>query len=423
MDTMTEMHDNSNIRSALVSAFSSQDSSILMNVFLDDNYLNCHTELRWFVDEIERATHCLLNIAPNDVGYHAKYAQAHDAVVRGITQKLSSRTLGFDINHIIALSGEMQEKAETKDFFLVILPYEDCSSIQDDMLLIFSAADQKTFRSHMIHAIRKQLNLAKDGGLAVCKNVRTGEFHTVGVLRRDAAEKYPRFYFSKRLKWEFYFPKEESVCEECTHSSEPDCKYTKHYVPCRLCRVRYDQGSLMMPITNITLELSAMIYQYLERKHVLNPSVITKNIMKVIEATDTCDHGAVLIFSNSDSIRREAERLASKHRGLLLPSPQNLLLDRNTGSETINRMAAIDGAILVDYDGLCYSYGTILDGKAVVDGSVDRGARYNSTNAYVKSQRSNCFLNWYRLIAKKHGLSFIGVTKSEDGMLNVFFCE
>ena len=46
-------------------------------------------------------------------------------------------------------------------------------------------------------------------------------------------------------------------------------------------------------------------------------------------------------------------------------------------------MTRIDGAVLLDHEGLCHAVGVILDGKATDRGSPARGARFNSALRYV----------------------------------------
>ena len=46
-------------------------------------------------------------------------------------------------------------------------------------------------------------------------------------------------------------------------------------------------------------------------------------------------------------------------------------------------ITAIDEALLVDLNGICYAVGVILDGEAGMPGKVERGARYNSVSNYV----------------------------------------
>jgi hypothetical protein len=53
-------------------------------------------------------------------------------------------------------------------------------------------------------------------------------------------------------------------------------------------------------------------------------------------------------------------------------------------SETqVRALTRIDGAVLLDHEGLCHAVGVILDGKATERGSPARGARFNSALRYV----------------------------------------
>lgn len=53
-------------------------------------------------------------------------------------------------------------------------------------------------------------------------------------------------------------------------------------------------------------------------------------------------------------------------------------------SETqVRAVTRIDGAVLLDHEGLCHAVGVILDGKATDRGSPARGARFNSALRYV----------------------------------------
>lgn len=88
-------------------------------------------------------------------------------------------------------------------------------------------------------------------------------------------------------------------------------------------------------------------------------------------------HGALMIIA--DDVKTEAERLGNMHRGMLIDQ-----IDLGNHMEVLNGIAAIDGAVLVDWDGMCYGFGFILDGKVVMQGDVGRGARYNSAINYVK---------------------------------------
>jgi DNA integrity scanning protein DisA with diadenylate cyclase activity len=70
-------------------------------------------------------------------------------------------------------------------------------------------------------------------------------------------------------------------------------------------------------------------------------------------------------------------------------------------------ITSIDGAVLLDPEGYCYSIGVILDGKASGHGNGTRGARYNSAVRYVESSPYPCLV----------------VVVSEDGMVDVLTKE
>ena len=50
------------------------------------------------------------------------------------------------------------------------------------------------------------------------------------------------------------------------------------------------------------------------------------------------------------------------------------------------RLAAVDGAILMDPRGFCHAFAVILDGIASATGDPSRGARYNSSIRYRDSR-------------------------------------
>ena len=70
-------------------------------------------------------------------------------------------------------------------------------------------------------------------------------------------------------------------------------------------------------------------------------------------------------------------------------------------------VTAIDGAVMLDPQGYCYSIGVILDGKASGHGNGTRGARYNSAIRYVDSA----------------AFPSLAVVVSEDGMVDVMTKE
>ncbi len=54
-------------------------------------------------------------------------------------------------------------------------------------------------------------------------------------------------------------------------------------------------------------------------------------------------------------------------------------------NDIIQSVINIDGAILMDLDGICHGIGAILDGMASIRGDTSRGARFNSAIRYVET--------------------------------------
>lgn len=118
-------------------------------------------------------------------------------------------------------------------------------------------------------------------------------------------------------------------------------------------------------------------------------------LYEIIKATAALQHGALLIISNK--AEQEAKRLGGQ-AVRVKPFP---LMTNN-----VARLAAIDGAILIDPSGVCHAVGVILDGQAVRTGNPSRGSRYNSALRYI-------------LTARKRRDKCIGIVVSEDGMINL----
>ena len=101
-------------------------------------------------------------------------------------------------------------------------------------------------------------------------------------------------------------------------------------------------------------------------------------LISLIKETESEKHGTTLIISaNAES---EANRL--NNQAILI---EPLLLT----PELLKQLMPIDGAVLVNPEGVCYAIGVILDGIASASGSLARGARYNSAIRYIQMQLKN----------------------------------
>jgi Probable sensor domain DACNH/Probable sensor domain DACNG len=120
------------------------------------------------------------------------------------------------------------------------------------------------------------------------------------------------------------------------------------------------------------------------------------NLCNLAKAACDQKHGTTFIIS-SGAIQ-EAERLQHQcFRLSPLPLTPGLLPS----------LTDIDGAVLLDVDGICHAIGVILDGRVGVQGTIvgnrGRGARYNSAVRYAVDEKCpRCLI----------------IVRSEDGMLN-----
>lgn len=141
-------------------------------------------------------------------------------------------------------------------------------------------------------------------------------------------------------------------------------------------------------------EFSKQILEITERQN--------KKINKIVEIVKRQTHGTTLIFSNTECIKREANRLAKYERGMLI-SP----MDVDKRNDVVLNLSSIDGAMMLDYDCKCYAIGAILDGDAVVQGRTERGARYNSAKNYVERQKRDGNIIFAIIISEDKTIDYI----------------
>ncbi|MDN5297582.1 MAG: hypothetical protein PWP51_135 [Clostridiales bacterium] len=113
------------------------------------------------------------------------------------------------------------------------------------------------------------------------------------------------------------------------------------------------------------------LYPEFNAKHTLQLYKLILEAFKQIK-------GTLIVLSKN--ARSEALRL--KNQGFVIePKPLS--------ESDIQSITRIDGAILMDLDGICHGIGVILDGIATDKGDPSRGARYNSAIRYVETVSHN----------------------------------
>lgn len=107
------------------------------------------------------------------------------------------------------------------------------------------------------------------------------------------------------------------------------------------------------------------------------PSTDVDELWKIVLGATEQKHGTMIVVAANAA--DEAARLSMQATSI---EPTKLSPD------TIRRVTAIDGAVLLDQSGLCHAIGVILDGRASPNGTPSRGARYNSAVRYIESASS-----------------------------------
>lgn len=157
-----------------------------------------------------------------------------------------------------------------------------------------------------------------------------------------------------------------------------------------LMHVRYGQPMLKAePLSEDRFKMDV--------QRVLGMEDVEVNLLWEITAEARCQsHGTLLIISSH--AEEEANRLAGQSTGI-----EPVILDR----QLVASLTAIDGALLLDPSGTCYSIGVILDGLATAGGTPARGARYNSAVRYVHTA------------TQQFGHRCIAVVVSEDATVDI----
>ncbi|MGB5635361.1 MAG: diadenylate cyclase [Waterburya sp.] len=123
----------------------------------------------------------------------------------------------------------------------------------------------------------------------------------------------------------------------------------------------------------------------------------TANILvKAVETAVKQRHGTILVIT--PKAEQESQRLAAQ---------STLIEPVIVSKDIISHLSSIDGAILISPEGIIYSFGVILDGKASENGNSTRGARYNSAIRYIDGEKSR-------------NINCLALIVSEDGYVDLY---
>ena len=157
--------------------------------------------------------------------------------------------------------------------------------------------------------------------------------------------------------------------------------------------LRYKHGEYYLP------ELKEIRDWYIDSR--IKDTVVSKIARDILaqQANGAFNNGAIIIITSN--AKEEAARLCKLKRGL-----QTSAMSISNPNAEAKTLFDIDGAVLLDENGLCHGIGIILDGEACVDGSPARGARYNSSKTYI----TRCV---------KHRITAYALVLSTDGYFDI----
>lgn len=294
----------------------------------------------------------------------------------------------LDLSVINALSGEPYESSHCAGFALSFIPFylkkDDLPTLRLEDALLYEKKDQLSLSLENVHAIRKRLNLTKDGSLAVCPI--DGQLYITGILPLPASTWFIQIYFTGHMEWLLCVP---------SHTSKEKGNFSNASDFNDRCRIRFGQGRLLLPIIDLSFQEADRIKSRLKGKGPSSDMLYT--LLGALKANGI--RGALLIFGDETFIKNEVKRLCTQNNQGIKLHASISLAER---TDMLRKLTSVDGALLVDNTGKCHAYGVILDGKAKKGGDTGRGSRFNSAVNYTSSHKGS-----------------FAIVLSEDGMIDI----
>ena len=141
-----------------------------------------------------------------------------------------------------------------------------------------------------------------------------------------------------------------------------------HHDGTPLMKVAYGRPTLPKPLLTPG-EVSTTLNRVFD-----GATVDVERLWASVSAASRAAHGTMFVIS--EDAASEALRLSSQ---AIRVEPKEL------DGDLVAHLSCIDGAVLVDPQGLCHAIGVILDGLATDEGDLSRGARFNSAIRYWRT--------------------------------------
>ncbi len=339
----------------------------LVNVF--NNYIKNSEEN--CIDKSEQQTNNNVFIVHNIL----------ENAVTEVDKYLEGMFAPFNIDFVSSISGEYYEKSECMSN-MAFLSHSLAERLDQNIMI--HHLEEVNFIPSNRRLIRKLLQIAQEDLCLVMEETGAGDsklFKAIGICNEDLMKKnlagtgdtkspYVRVVIKKHMQWDMFLDDIYLLT----------CKNGQHKIDCPL-----DEKYLRKKLSGYFGERDDD-YRDL--------------IANVLRSTKQ-GHGTMLVITDDINAKKQAERLGKFKYGLPESRPK-------IHTEEINYLNAIDGSIIMDLDGKIYGIGMILDGIAIKEGSLARGARYNSAIKYRNYLNEN-----------ENGTKALILIVSEDGPVDI----
>lgn len=286
-------------------------------------------------------------------GQHLMYSIAKSIITDANVSLLDRRDLFYAFNEISSLKYEGIE-GEGR-ISISNLPHPNIKQI---------VSLTKPIQIDDFNAVRKLLEITSDEMFLICDSKYIHGFGELVDKYDEENEDLFFIHFVKHYTWELIHADNNLM--------------TVSYGQPKLPKLQVDQSTFKSLVKNL--------FHDIQKENI-------KQLWNLIIRATKQTHGTMVVISS------QAEQEALRLQSQAIP-----ILPLNITVEMMDKMTAIDGAVLINpFDLKCYAIGVILDGMATDKGNFARGARYNSAVRYCECRKGTC----------------IAVVVSEDGSIDL----
>lgn len=372
-----------------------ENDRFIIQCLLLEEAVNYFGIVQFILDEIKDTTDFHQLTVEDRLNYALKYLDLDNRTIfmEKYVQRFIKRKEMPPAELLIELSAQRYEGSECEARI-----YMNNTGIQEvDKVCDFSMEDGKDkgciLKSDNLRTIRKLLELSKIKKLYLLADESmehiTGMISAAGTNREKINAQSNYICFEGYMRWSIYIAGKEEICY----------KQGKYYINSSKSRDIYD-----MKIDEFKKKIGDNNWLTSDEFSRI------ENLVKILKEQK---HGTVVVLTDDAA---EAPRLCNAGRGVRIEQNgiQRFKKEDNTFAEDIIlSITGIDGALFMDMNGTCTAFGVIVDGEAVTEGNMGRGARFNSVNNYI------CWKGKKSENSREKSMRYVALIFSEDGGVDI----